>query len=417
MACVIIGRVFVIINEILNNERLYLINFIYSFAQGVTQFSLPFIIHTIVIQSMCFDHSILLFIGAITLHIIVVTILVTSPTISKGRRMIKTRGEKGAIELLKKNGEENLPIDLLEVKEEDESRRDTSAAASVVGEKSSKKISSYDFYPSDVLLSMDNMKWKNPCRFNNNEEDDEENKAENDDHFLEILDSNRVLNSDGVEILETIAEEADEEEIKLGIEDVTEAAAIKNGAIDAKVHRKGNSISNYVIYPFKSISSAMQRQIINPLRRALKIFKFYPSVILKSVDVFSYLLFITFILPNQVIKQQHRFKQHENVVFLVLITLMGVCWILYSIVVLKFHKALKQNFIHYFHLIGLVAKIFGYLCRYFPLFFFSHAHFLQKLLLLSLFYPSSRLFRIHNKKLKLMFSHNFNNDTKEEKER
>lgn len=363
----IIGRVFVIINEILNNERLYLINFIYSFAQGVTQFSLPFIIHTAVIQWMCFDHSIMLFIGAITLHILVVTLLVTSPT-RKG--VIKTRrGEKGAIELLKKNGEENLPIDLLDMEEkEDESRRDTSAA-SAVGGISSKKISSYDFYPSDVLLSMDSMKWKNPSRFNNN--DDEEDKVENDDHFLEILDSHRVLNSDGVEILETIAEEVDEEEIKLGIEDVsaTAVANVKNESIDPKVHRKENSISNYVIYPFKSISSAIRRQIINPLRRALKIFKFYPSVILKSVDVFSYLLFITFILPNQVIKQQHRFKQHENIIFLVLITLMGFCWILYSIVVLKFHKALKQNFIHYFHLIGLLAKIFGYLCKTFPLLF------------------------------------------------
>lgn len=351
------GKVFVIINEILNNKRLYLINFIYSFAQGVTQIMLPILIH-INIRWISFDCSSMLFIAALTLHISVITLLIV-------------KKEKGSIQLLSNDGEEKLksfPIDLMGKKEVES--RCSSATGGVSDGIISNKTSSYDFYPSDVLLSMDNMNWKNPSTFNNNDEDDDDEVRkirENDDHFLEILDSHRVLNSDGVEILETIAE-IDEEEIKFG---TSEDMALENKKIALSIGKRearaaaakhDNSISNFLIHPFKAASCAVQRQIINPLRRSLMIFKFYPSVILKSVDVFSYLLFITFILPNQAIKQL-RFKEQENVIYL--ITLMGFSWIAYSIVVLKFHKALKQNFIHYFHLIGLLAKIFGYLCRCF----------------------------------------------------
>lgn len=379
-ACVIMGKIFVIINGILNNERLYLINFIYSFAQGVTQFLLPFLIH-INIRWFYFDCSSMLLISALTLHICILTLLVVK--------------KSDGVELLKFNIEKlkTIPFDLPKAENDDddevgrrgngrsrkkESRYRSDTSVSIIKDEvdsKSKKNSSFDFYPSDVLLSMDTVDWKNPSAYNNHNNIDDEDEViksfNNDDHFLEILDSHRVLNSDGVEILETIAE-IDEEEIKLGRGSVAEEIAIPRALntenIKSAINKRGNlrdevddSIFKEFLQPFTSAYAIVRRQIVDPLRRSLRIFKFYPSVILKSVDVFSYLLFITYILPNQAIKQL-RFKEQENVIYL--ITLMGLCWILYSVIVLRFHKALKQNFIHYFHLIGLLAKIFGYLCRW-----------------------------------------------------
>lgn len=386
------GKVFVIINGILNNERLYLINFIYSFAQGVTQFMLPVLIH-INIRWINFDCSSMLFIAALTLHISVITLLIV-------------KKENGSIQLLRRNdGEDKLktfPIDLMGKKEVESRCSSTTGGCVSDGIISKNKTSSsYDFYPSDVLLSMDNMNWKNPSTFNNNDDDDDDEEdvnikmGEPNDHFLEILDSHRVLNSDGVEILETITE-IDEEEIKFGTSEET----WENKKIAQSIEKRETRVAaakhnNFLINPFRIAFTTVQRQIVKPLRRSLMIFKFYPSVILKSVDVFSYLLFITFILPNQAIKQL-RFKEHENVIYL--ITLMGFSWIAYSVVVLRFHKALKQNFIHYFHLIGLLAKIFGYLCR---CSFFVITHF---------FHSPTPPVHFFIKQLSLSFSINFNDD-------
>lgn len=325
---------FVIINGILNNERLYLINFIYSFAQGVAQFSLPVMMH-IIVRYSCNDCNVLTLIGAFTLHIAVIILLI-----------VRGNEKSSAIDLLKSNGTKNFII-------ENEANVIESHERGSGGK--SNKIPSYDFYP-DINSPgvLDDVKWKNPRNFLNDTKlgcDDE-----NDDHFLEILDSHRVLNSDGVEILETIAEIDEEEANKLTTDDISEQIDSKNE------NGNHNSISYHerVLRTCKDSISVLRKQIFNPLRRSFKIFKFYPSVILKSVDVFSYLLFVTLILPNQVLRQL-RFENVENVIYL--ITLMGFCWMLYSIAVLKFHKVLKQNFIHYFHLSGLLAKFFGYLCK------------------------------------------------------
>jgi hypothetical protein len=223
-------------------------------------------------------------------------------------------------------------------------------------------------YPSDVF-DMDN-KWKNPNSF----EDEEKGR----DNFLEDLDSHRIMNSDGVEILQTILEADEDMEIKFpekpAVEGDNELAEDAIESIYEEINRKhelqqqeGMKTSNWVFLKsflndkLNKIFTTFHRQILNPLRRSLKIFKFYPSVILKSCDIFSYLLFITLILPNLALKQ-YRYEEREKVIYL--ITLMGLCWIVYALLVLKFHNKLKQNFIHYFHIMGLLGKFFGYLCKF-----------------------------------------------------
>lgn len=335
-SCIIMGKLFVLINGILNNDRLHMINFIYSFGQALTQFLFPFLIQ--LSQRWVCHNCTLMLIGALMLHIIPITMLVVKNKIS-----IKLR-------------QQQLPAT---ANPHEESRYSDISAIS------------FDFcvdikYPSDVF-DMDN-KWKNPssCK-------DEGGKVDN---FLEDLDSNRVMNSDGVEILQTILETDEEAENKFPVKVTIDDNDLTDDAIESiyeEINRKHEHrqqeaqkpsqcgfMRSFVWEKLRSVATLIYRQIVNPLRRSFRIFKFYPSVILKSCDIFSYLLFITLILPNLALKQ-YRFEDRGKVIYL--ITVMGFCWILYALLVLRFHNLLRQSCIHYFHMAGLLGKFFGYLCK------------------------------------------------------
>lgn len=337
------GKLFVLINGILNNDRLHLINFIYSFGQALTQFLFPFLIQMLT-RWVCYNCT-LLVIGAMMLHIIPITLLIVKKKLS-----IKLRHKSSA--------KDPTVADVNE-----ESRYSDISAIT------------FDFgvdikYPSDVF-DMEN-KWQNPVAFGSDSEKDEKC-----DNFLEELESHRIMNSEGVEILQTILEGDEDVEIKSPewvaiIENELSSDAIES--IYEEINRKHEQQQNRntkrsicstgkdkISQSFHNTCLLTHRQIVNPLRRSLKIFKFYPSVILKSCDIFSYLLFITLILPNLALKQ-YRFEERGRVIYL--ITLMGFCWIAYALLVLKFHSRLKQNFIHYFHIVGLLGKFFGYLCEF-----------------------------------------------------
>lgn len=188
-------------------------------------------------------------------------------------------------------------------------------------------------YSSDVN-DMEN-KWKNPnCR-------NDPVISAKEDNFLEELDRQRVMNSDGVEILQTILEEEEPETV--GLE-----TNIFDGI------NKREKI-------FKSVSDGMNR-----LRLSLQTSKFLSSVIYKSCDTFSYLLFITLILPNLALKQ-YQFEDRGKVVYMIM--LMGFTWMVYTLLILKFHHRLRHNWIQNFHILGLLGKFFGYLCEFFLVFF------------------------------------------------
>lgn len=321
-----------------------MINFIYSFGQALTQFLLPLLIQ-MTYRWICYNCT-LLMIGALMFNIIPITLMIVK--------------DKIAIKLRHKFSRSNPVADTY-----DESRYSDMSAVT------------FDFgvdikYPSDVF-DMEN-KWQNPSTFDGEGKSGKDMKSDN---FLEELDSHRILNAEGVEILQTILEADEEMEIKFPESKTAADNELTEEAIESiyeEINRKHeqhqqhkdskpgwcSSLVTTVGKKFRSVSTTVYRQICNPLKRSLKIFKFYPSVILKSFDIFSYLLFITLILPNLALKQ-YRFEDRERVIYL--ITLMGFCWITYALLVLRFHNRLKQNFIHYFHIVGLLGKFFGYLCE------------------------------------------------------
>lgn len=345
-SCIIMGKLFVLINGILNNDRLHTINFIYSFGQALTQFLFPFLLQ-LVTRWICYNCS-LIVIGALILHIIPITMMLMKDKIS--------------IRLWKKKLRNNAD----ETSANDESRYSDISAIP------------FDFgadikYPSD-LFDMDS-KWKNPSSFDSGRRAGSDVKG---DSFLQDLESHRIMNSEGVEILQTILETEEEVEIKFpevitiadneltddAIESIYEEINRKHEQHKLQREKKpnhSNFIRSFIANKYRRLSTTAYRQVFNPLRRSLKIYKFYPSVILKSCDIFSYLLFITVILPNLALKQ-YQLEDSGKIIYL--IALMGLCWIVYALLVLRHHNLLKQSFIHYFHIIGLLGKFFGYLCTF-----------------------------------------------------
>lgn len=326
-----------VIEEMITRRDIRLINFLYSFGQALAQCILPYLIQ-LQTKWICYNCT-LLVIGALMLHIVPLTMV-----IAENKILIKLRYKR----TLKS-------CRVFDTNINEESRYSDISAIS------------FDFctdikYPSDAF-DMEN-KWKNPSSVGN---------SNHGDSFLEELDSHRIMNSEGVEILQTIIEADEEMEIKFPEKTNIEDKELTDDAIESiyeeinrkhqQESKKPNSCSimkkNFVD-KHHMILTRIYRQIVNPLRRSLTIFKFYPSVILKSCDIFSYLLFITLILPNLALKQ-YRFEDRGRVIYLIM--LMGCSWVSYAILVLKFHNRLKQNFMQYFHIAGLLGKFFGYLCE------------------------------------------------------
>lgn len=158
----------------------------------------------------------------------------------------------------------------------------------------------------------------------------------------------------------------EEEDEKVEIQDVDIMEEVEelyekiNSKYDETQQQKSNKYLQHMRHSgFKKarqIKTMVYKEFLNPMRRSLKLFKFYPSVILKSCEIFSYLLFITLILPNLALIQ-YRFTNENH-----LVSLMAFFWIIYTIFILKFHKTLQENQV-FWHIAGILCKFFGYLCK------------------------------------------------------
>lgn len=337
------GKLFIMINTILNNEKMYLINFIYSAGQALSQLICPIFL-TYALNKCC-SHGSLLILGAIILHIIPISMMILPDKIKVELRV-------------------RTPTKLLEERNNPNESRFSDISQI-----------SFEFneikYPSDLF----EQNWKNPSDFGSQDDSKEETVIEIGppsvgDDFMQNLDNNRVMNEDGVEIMQIIVEEEEPpmeepQHIKSAeeiYEEINKIHEQKQQEIkDQQTANRFKFFKNSIVKKLQKLQTLFYKQFFNPLRRSFALFKFYPTVVLKSCDVFSYLLFITLILPNLYLIN---FSHKINVIFL--IAFMASCWILYVIINLRFHKQLKEKQ-NYWHIVGILAKFFGYLCKFIPL--------------------------------------------------
>lgn len=346
------GKLFVFMNGMLNSDKLFLINFIYSLGQALAQTTFPLLLQWL--RKYICHNCALMIIGALMFNTVPITMMIFETKISI---RLKTKNETPRVVVKD------------EVDKEEESRIGEPFEAVYEDDYDESEFCLDIKYPSDVFYMESN--WKNP----NCSDDDDNCKIDN---FLEDLESHRIINAEGVEILQTILE-GDEDDVditssnshrnRIGVDvntgdEVIETHYEQIQHDNASQKNRGNHfriVYSALTSKFKNVSNKCRQQVYRPLKRSMKICKFYPSVMLKACDIFSYLLFITLILPNLALKQ-FNFEDEGNVVYLII--LMGFSWASYAFLVLVYHNLLKQSFMHYFHIIGLLGKFFGYLCKY-----------------------------------------------------
>lgn len=349
-SCVIMGKLFVFMNGMLNTDKLFLINFIYSLGQALAQTTFPLLLQ--LLRKYICHNCALMILGALMFHTIPITMMIFETKISI---RLKTRKETSRV-IVKE-----------EVSKTEESRITEPFETVYEDDYDGSEFCLDIKYPSDAFDMESN--WKNPNSY-------EENNYKID-NFLEDLESHRIINAEGVEILQTILEDDEDVENRRSHSSRNKKKAVKVDIKDEiietiyeqiqhdNVSQKNSENHFRIVYStlvskFKNFSNKCRHEIYRPLKRSMKICKFYPSVMLKACDIFSYLLFITLILPNLALKQ-FNFEDEGNVVYLII--LMGFSWASYAFLVLVYHNLLKRNFMHYFHIIGLLGKFFGYLCK------------------------------------------------------
>lgn len=340
-SCILMGKLFIMIKTILNSDKMHLVNFVYSAGQALSQLSCPLLLN-FVLNKIC-THGALLIMGALILHIIPISMLIVRDKIKIELRVkVPNAMDENAVAITNESRYSDISQISFEFKEIK--------------------------YPSD-LFEMD-ANWKNPCDFNSDEDETSEGGgATVHDDFMQVFDSSRVMNAEGVEIMQIIVEENEEE---FEYQSSSSSSNQINDIYDEinKIHdqkqqeqktyknlRRIIFLKNYGISKFQKFKTTLYKQIFNPMRRSIKLFKFFPSIILKSVDIFSYLLFITLILPNLALIN---FNDKSNVI--VLISVMAAFWLLYAVLNLRFYKRLKEKQ-HYWHILGILGKFFGYLCK------------------------------------------------------
>jgi hypothetical protein len=138
-----------------------------------------------------------------------------------------------------------------------------------------------------------NPSWKNPSTFQHQE------SAKPYEY--------KLITPDGVEVMDVIYEESETGSL------FTTTASSKDQEIELKsveqaydeINRKYSNLQQSRL-PVKTFRKTMHwasrtctrikgtayREILNPMKRAMKIFKFYPSVCVKSFDAYTYVLFI-----------------------------------------------------------------------------------------------------------------------------
>lgn len=327
-------------NATLNSHKLYLINFIYSLGQALAQTTCPLLLQ-LIRRYICHNCA-LVIIGALMFHMIPIAMMIFETKISIRLKRTKREASPRTIvtEVNAKHDESRLSIPL----DDEEPTYDESEFCLDIK------------YPSDAFDMESN--WKNPNSFNDNNY--------KIDNFLEDFESHRIINADGVEILQTILEDDEDVENRFSRTSTRRTKKLDGEQIELDEFTQKCQKNQFQIVcttiteKLRGVSNKCRQDVYCPLKRSMRTCKFYPSVMLKACDIFSYLLFITLILPNLAMKQ-FNFEDEGNIVYLICV--MGFAWAAYAIFVLVYHSLLKQSFMHYFHIIGLLGKFFGYLCE------------------------------------------------------
>lgn len=308
--CLTMAKVWHALNRVYQMENLYWINAVYSTGQSLCQFIFPYTFHTFI--NAYGSHSAIVLMGSVVLNALPLCLIIT-----QNHKSSSTSGS-----YLFKNSEtasdryDDMPeyFGNLEIKVENavqEERRNT----------------------DDALTKQ---LWQNPGK------------------HCDMIDG-KMINSFGVEIMDIIEEESQDE-----LDDCSISSILAQRCELITIPKTGRFelMKQWILSRTRHLTDIFYQHIIHHVQRAFKAKKFLPLVLLKSTDIYSYVLCVT-VLPHIAITQ-YNLDSHE-IPFL--ISSLAFPWVIVAVSTPFQGDSYKKNQKQIFVLSGLL-KIVGLFCEY-----------------------------------------------------
>ncbi|XP_055602406.1 uncharacterized protein LOC129751121 [Uranotaenia lowii] len=328
----VFSKMWKVLAKIFNAKKeMFVIKFLHSFGQSVTPM---FLLATFYCPWREYFHgALLLLLGGVLLNLIPITILIENE-----KNFLKL--DQDSFVKITEKGNESFYNDV------------------------AKNYSNVDvFEPTPTVRDLPErvpmMRWKNPSNFCRDEPEPQVQIALEDDFDDDLLARDgKCYNSEGVEILEMIIEEDDENMAAY------EAATIPVAPVKEPDKEKWLSLvltHMDKLYHGINLRQHFNRHLVKSFPQAFREIKFYSCLLLKSIDLCVFILFLTILPKFMSHHYSHRGKPRQ--MLLLSLVIISSAWAIGSILLLwcdiKFRKQQDKLLIF-----SILFKAFGYFCVY-----------------------------------------------------
>ncbi len=291
-------------------ENLYWINAVYSTGQSLCQFIFPYTFNTFINAYGC--QSAVILMGSVMLNALPLCLIITQVNYDSPRE--RNRKTEAVADRYSDMPGYFANFDLeIDVQGNDE----------VVHDKTSDETLTKQF-------------WQNPGK------------------QLDFIDG-KMINSFGVEIMDIIEEESEEE---MDDHSISSILVQRCELITIPQTGRFEILKHWILFRFRHLTDIFYQHVIHHVQRAFSANNFLPLVLLKSSDIYSYVLCVT-VLPH-IAATQYGLDSNETSF---LISSLAFPWVIVAVSTPFQGKSFKENQKQIFVLSGLL-KIVGLFCEY-----------------------------------------------------
>ncbi|KAL9692433.1 hypothetical protein quinque_015742 [Culex quinquefasciatus] len=331
----VFSKMWKVLAKIFNAKKeMFVIKFLHSFGQSVTPLVLLALFHcpwTDYIYG-----ALLVLFGGLLLNLIPVTILIENE-----KNFLKLDQDSCIKHTAK--GKESFYADVA---------KSYSAVAVVESEQ-----------PNSPAMPESAMSWKNPAKCSRDEYVPVTFGCEDDFDDDGVDRDGKYFNADGVEILEMIVEEDEENMAEYEAAGEQQPPGSKTGSGEKDhwfiLNRLCTGLAKY--YHSIRMRQNFNGRLLKSLRFALRDLKFYSCLLLKSTDLCVFLLFLT-LLPR-FMQFHYQFRGNPRRMVLLAVVIISASWAMCAMLLLwcdlKFRKQQDKLLIF-----SILFKVFGYFCVY-----------------------------------------------------
>lgn len=328
----VFSKMWKVLAKIFNAKKeMFIIKFLHSFGQSMTPLFLLVIFHCP--WKDYIYGALLVLLGGMLLNLIPITILIENE-----KNFLKL--DQDSLVKITEKGNESFYNDV---------------AKNFVGVEAALPIQT----PPE-LEQMPMMSWKNPANYCREEELEIPAILESDCEDDLLNREGKCYNHDGVEILEIIIEEDEDNASEIG-EIVVNVQPVKEADKTKWITLNQILISVAKLYHSIQMRQNFNTRIVKSVRFAIKELRFYSCLLLKSTDVCIFVLFLT-VLPR-FMSHHYYYRGKPRQMLLLSLVIISSSWAFFSMLLLwcdmKFRKQQDKLLIF-----SILFKAFGYFCVY-----------------------------------------------------